>query len=113
MKTKRTSKKRLEANTKFIKEVEAYLLSIGAVNNRLFYDWELETVGGKLWINVRAETIFCRFENPAFGAKFTRGASNPYSGKWNRHYFEDVLQPDCWSDWRSCMEKLIGLNHAD
>jgi len=54
--------------------------------------FELETVAGKLWIAPSGNWLACRFDDPARAEAFLRtwmnwSNLNPYSGKWNFHYF--------------------------
>ena len=54
--------------------------------------FELETQAGTLTISPHGNWLACRFADPDRAAAFLRtwghsGNLNPYSGKWNFHYF--------------------------
>lgn len=79
---------------RWVKKVEARLKSLGAEQTEHHYPWKLETPVGLLRLIVDPHTgrgvkgpgtVFTRFEEPE-RAK-CRVACNPYSGKWNHHYF--------------------------
>jgi len=94
MKTKKKKKKKLNP---FVPQVEEWLLSIGAKRTpdalNLF---SLDTKAGRLGITPRENIVaggpgcvFCRFDDPDAAQEILGiRACNPYSGKWNHHYFD-------------------------
>jgi len=77
---------------RFVKKANHLIKSLGAVPGDKGMDWTLHTIAGPLRLCVRQNlsegpgSVFTRFGNPE-QAKKTVGC-NPYSGKWNHHYFD-------------------------
>jgi hypothetical protein len=76
--------------TQFIKNVSTFLIKMGAVKND--ERWELQTNFGLLSLFIDEThykhaigTVFTRFAEPARAKEV---CCNPYSGKWNHHYFD-------------------------
>jgi hypothetical protein len=112
------SKRLAKAKERFNAALTDYIISKGAVPGR-FYDYEIDTPAGLLYISVNDTWIATRFDDVEAGKAFTStigSRCNPYSGKWNfhfdasaeslepkaviayfGHFFERLLnwQPDC------------------
>lgn len=82
----------------FYEDALELALSLGAKNKhtgRLASEYEINTKAGKLNITFKEPekgelfTIFCRFEEPVKAKEILPDSErlNPYSGKWNFHYF--------------------------
>ena len=79
---------------KFLRLACEFIESIGGVhtNESDIYEYILPTAYGSLRLHVDENatdgpgTVFCRFHNPALVPAALD--ANPYSGKWNHHYFE-------------------------
>ena len=77
------------------------------------YRWMLATPYGPLSLHVDTEyssgpgTVFCRFAIP--GAARDHVDCNPYSGKWNHHYFAPTTVADALYcvEWQ--LSNLLGL----
>lgn len=70
----------------FVKEVTEGLLKLGAkISTDFMYQYEIETVAGKLWITFKDQSylysMFARFENPEIASK--KFLCNQNSGKYN------------------------------
>ena len=97
---RRPHPKRLaKAKAQFKAAVTTYLDSIGARPSH-FYELELDTPAGLLQLTVYDDWVAGRFEDVNLAAALTKtiGRScNPYSGKWNFHYYDGTiasLNPD-------------------
>lgn len=85
---------------RFVREATSLIEKYGGVangnHNDDHYDWTMETKYGRLVLRVEDEqvggpgTVFTRFDEPdrAYGDL----NCNPYSGKWNHHYFEGTVK---------------------
>lgn len=86
MRTKLAPKK---LRQRFIASVTALLLELGA--EPLDYEFVLQTKAGRLTLhpteNMAAGlgTVFSRFDNPQAARQLVN--CNPFSGKWNFHFF--------------------------
>jgi len=92
---RRKSQRRLKAEQRFNEAVTEFFTTLGARPGS-FYDFELGTPAGLLHVSVHDTWVATRFDDVAAGTKFTEScgrSSNPYSGKWNFHYF-DTLKPE-------------------
>jgi hypothetical protein len=96
---RRITKRLLKAREKFIAAVTTYLESIGTRPGG-FYDLELDTPAGLLNLSVYEDWVATRFEDVERAATITKAIGrpcNPYSGKWNFHYYDgtvESLNPD-------------------
>lgn len=92
---RRPHPKRLEkAREQFKAAVTTYLDSIGARPSN-FYDLELDTPAGLLQLSVYDNWVAGRFDDIALGKAFSASCGrpcNPFSGKWNFHYYDGTLQ---------------------
>jgi hypothetical protein len=83
------TKKLLKAQEFFQRNVREFIESVGAkLNNNGFV---LDTLIGQLNIHIYENWIACRFEDVCAATVFTKGVSNPFSGKWNWLYHDDVV----------------------
>ena len=89
----------------FIAKVTALLLDLGAEPRD--FDFLLTTKAGPLRIYpaenlaVGLGSVFARFDDPQAAGQFV--ACNPFSGKWNHHFF------DGWSVESAIMELAFQL----
>jgi hypothetical protein len=76
---------------RFVKEAQALLLSLGAVQQG--DDFILQTKAGRLTLHPAEDrldglgTVFTRFDDPQAARKLVD--CNRFSGKWNQNYFHD------------------------
>ena len=87
---RRNTKRFLKARERFEAAVTKLLDSLGARPGN-FYDYELPTPAGLLHISVNGNWVAARFDDVALGKAFTESCycpCNPYSGKWNFHFFD-------------------------
>lgn len=91
-------------------DVRAWLLEQGAQRSNTIREFSIRTTCGVLHISPYDTWIACCFDDvaaakqhfpPVFGLGHDR--LNPYSGKWNWHYFS---LPD-WSDFRSALKDIL------
>jgi hypothetical protein len=82
------TKKLLKAQAFFRHNVQEFVESVGAGKQADGYI--LNTPIGQLHIWIFDNWIACRFENVPLATIFTKGISNPYTGKWNWHYYSDA-----------------------
>jgi hypothetical protein len=97
---RRPHPKRLaKAQEQFKAAVTTYFESIGARPSD-FYDLELDTPAGLLHLSVYDNWVAGRFNDVKLATALTKKIGrpcNPYSGKWNFHYFDgniESLNPD-------------------
>ena len=108
----RVSKK---ANLAVATALEQVAAECGAVRTDEHYHDEayfrLETICGELHIlispNIASDgaTAFCRFEDVDRAAKHAPGI-NPYSGKWNHHYWSRDAAASA-ADFRRSLESIL------
>jgi hypothetical protein len=73
-------------------QADALIESLGAKPVDEWYPWRLKTKAGPLSLRVDEEvasvigTVFTRFDSPPDAEELVD--CNPYSGKWNHHYFD-------------------------
>ena len=102
--------KHIERREQFEREAGRLLKSLGAVEQRSSNPWPqytLNTPAGELRLSIHTDLWLCdqpwfkgggwpwvagRFEDVKAATELTRGESNPYSGKWNHHYWHN------WAD---------------
>lgn len=103
------TKRRRQAGERFKQAVADYLASKGATTSR-FYDFEIETKAGTLFVSPHDNWIACRFENVE-EAKRLLGNNprlNPFSGKWNFHYSDETIHtPAPLTDFAMHLERLL------
>jgi hypothetical protein len=103
-----TTKRLLKAQAFFQRNVQEFLESVGAVKDN--DGFILNTPIGQLNIHIYENWIACRFENQYAATVFTKGASNPYSGKWNWLYHDDPVTLNnglVIGDFVHAIEKLL------
>jgi hypothetical protein len=84
-----TTKRLLKAQAFFHRNVQEFIESVGALKQA--HGFTLATPIGQLSIHIYDCWIACRFEDVCAATVFTKGVSNPYSGKWNWHYYNDAV----------------------
>lgn len=92
----------------FARLVEGFLSATGAVletkrpdRPHVMYPWKIRTKAGDLGAGLQVNhdgspgSVMCRFSEPAWAGQYLRSNEyNPFSGKWNHHYFGDGLTPE-------------------
>ena len=85
---RRKTKRLLKAEEDFKTVVTNYIVGLGARPGR-FYQFEMDTPAGLLYLSVYEDWLATRFDDVKRGTAFTQTcgqSSNPYSGKWNFHF---------------------------
>ena len=93
---------------RFIREANKLIESLGATRDSNYRSgdyWHLDTICGPLWLVVDDDdqsngigTVYTHFSEPEEASPLTD--CNPYSGKWNHHYF------DHWSSVDNAIKDL-------
>ncbi len=102
------TKKLLKAQSFFRHNVQELIESVGATRHNDGYI--LHTPIGKLSIHIYDCWIACRFEDQFAATVFTKGISNPFSGKWNWHYYNNEITLNnglLIGDFVHAIEKLL------
>jgi len=80
--------------------------------------YEIHTLGGRLRILLMDDWLACRFDDVEKAAKLfgittiQQGRLNPYSGKWNWHWFDGVPEQGgnpTRKNMRDGIDKMVGL----
>jgi hypothetical protein len=114
--------KPIKHREQFEREAGELLRSLGAVQDKEREPWPcyfLNTPAGELRLSIHTDLWICdkpwfqgggfpwvagRFEDVKAARELTHGESNPYSGKWNHHY---------WHGWKESFTRgLLLLEHA-
>jgi hypothetical protein len=94
---------------RFVKEAKALLLSLGA--DPKGDDFVLQTKAGTLTLHATENrldgvgTVFTRFDDPKAARQFVD--CNPFSGKWNHHYFDGWTVESALSDLKYQLGKVL------
>ena len=100
---------RKQDRDRFVEKVTALLLELGAeqVEDRFI----LQTKVGELSLRpepnraVGLATVFTRFDNPQAARQFVQ--CNPFSGKWNHHYFDGWTVETALADFTSSLRMVL------
>lgn len=93
MKRRPSAKHLVKAQERFKCSLTEFILGKGARKSS-FYDFESDTPAGLLLITVYGDWIACRFDDDELGKPFsakTGQPCNPFTGKWNHHYYDGTL----------------------
>jgi hypothetical protein len=93
MPRKLTAKQRAEAEQRFRTGLVDYFNRLGARQSD-FYQLTLKTPAGLLRISVYGDWVATCFDNLELAKRFTASCGtpcNPFSGKWNFHFFDGTL----------------------
>lgn len=94
----RDSQKLRRAVEAYQARMQARLLALGATKAPGYYDWNLMTPVGPLYISVYDHGIYTSFADPHTAVQFAQVLCNPHSGKWNwpltRRELRDRAQPE-------------------
>jgi hypothetical protein len=77
---------------RFVRLCNELIARLGGVRSDGIYQWQLATRYGRLDLTVRENrcegpgTVLTRFDDPSTARRHFD--CNPYSGKWNHHYFD-------------------------
>jgi len=69
----------------FTKKAEAVIQKHGGQPDDGTYEWKMETRFGPLHLSIDNDSVMTRFDFPHLA--HPELGCNPYSGKWNHHYF--------------------------
>ena len=112
---RRITKKLLAARAAFKTRVSDFLKTLGAAKSDRLYEWTLATPFGELNVSLWDNAIMCRFieveQATAFTRRFTSQSCNPYSGKWNWHFYDDAdtLNGTCEAQFVRYVTLLMSL----
>jgi hypothetical protein len=96
------------------KQANDLIESLGAKLVDEWYPWRLETKAGTLILLVQAHkgrkiggpgTVFTRFDSPPDARELVD--CNPYSGKWNHHYFDGWTMENSLADLQYWLRKVL------
>jgi hypothetical protein len=93
----------------FLAKVNELLLSLGATQHG--DDFILQTKTGKLTLfptpneTIGLGTVFGRFDDPKAALKLV--PCNPYSGKWNHHFFDEWTVESAMAELEFQLRKVI------
>ena len=95
---------KMSVGERFNYDVEQIVNNFNPTMDEYGYKWKIDTIYGSLLITVhdpeprqKIFNIFTRFENPK-RAKEGGLDVNPYSGKWNFHYFDSEYALEVFND---------------
>jgi hypothetical protein len=107
----------------WVKEVGKLLESVGATRNPggSYHDYALQSKYGKLEFTARLNhevvnatrnrcgpgSVFARFEDVKAAVAGLRSEVNPFSGKWNHHYFSGWKIEEALAAFRLELEKVL------
>lgn len=89
-----------KSNAKFAAALTAAVIESGAAKAEHSYEFTLETKAGLLRLSVRPNVasygaaVFARFDDVERAKGVIGSLLNPFSGKWNHHYFTDDVKPE-------------------
>ena len=95
----------------FVQRCAALIADLGGVPVDGLYQWELATRFGRLSLSVIENTtvgpgtVFTRFDDPKTAQPQT--GCNPYSGKWNHHYFDNWTVDIALTDIEHCLRSVL------
>ena len=96
----------------FVQRCIALIADLGGVHSEGgLYEWELPTNFGRLCLSVVEDTtggpgtVFARFDNEK--AAHPQTGCNPYSGKWNHHYFDGWTVDAAVIDFERCLRSVL------
>lgn len=98
---------------RWAKQANDLIEGLGAEPGDESYPWRLKTKVGMLSLRVEANvlrndgpgTVFTRFDSPSDAEQVVD--CNPYSGKWNHHYFDMWTGPQAIGDLKLLLENII------
>jgi hypothetical protein len=120
----RRTKKLERENLAYAARLEAVLEELGCkpTGQKYYYKHFVETRAGRLLVDVhpnmceRGAAVLTRFDEPAravallgdrFGFAYGNGV-NPYSGKWNHHFFSETSVEEAEAIVRREFGRLLG-----
>ena len=96
----------------FVQRCTALIADLGGVHSEGgLYEWELPTNFGRLCLSVventtsASVTVLTRFVDAK--AAHPQTACNPYSGKWNHHYFDGWMVDAAVIDFERCLRSVL------
>jgi hypothetical protein len=95
----------------FVRRCHDLIARLGGIRTDGFYQWELPTRYGQLGLSVTENTtsgpgtVFTRFDDPKAAHPHTN--CNPYSGKWNHHYFGDWTVDDALAEFECRLQSVL------
>lgn len=112
--SKHPTKAQLKRTQTFLHHVQKYLHDINATQDLADPTrYTLPTKAGILHLYLTPNysngpgTIYTRFDNPT-QAKQAGIDCNPYSGKWNHHYFVPWTPQEAAQDFQTTLNKILG-----
>ncbi len=96
---------------RFVRRCNELIASLEGIRSEGIYQWELSTRYGLLGLTVRENrlegpgTVFTRFDCPIAARRHTN--CNPYSGKWNHHYFDGWTAESALDDFEHRLRSVL------
>lgn len=96
---------------RFVRRCNELIARLGGVRSDGMYQWELATRYGRLGLTVRENwregpgTVFTRFDDPSTARRHLE--CNPYSGKWNHHYFDGWTVEAAIADFEYRLQSVL------
>ncbi len=98
---------------RWAKQANELIESLGAEPVDDHYPWRLKTKAGMLSLRVEANalrnngpgTVFTRFDSPSDAEQVVD--CNPFSGKWNHHYFDMWTGPQALENLKLLLENIV------
>jgi hypothetical protein len=111
--SKTPTKTQLKKTQTFLHHVQKYLQTTPAQQDPTDPTrYTLQTQAGTLYLYLTPSytngpgTIFTRFQDPQH-AKIQGIPCNPYSGKWNHHYFTPWTPQEAAQDFQTTLNKIL------
>jgi hypothetical protein len=108
---------RTEKTTDFVEAARAVILAAGGVETPgRMYEFQLTTRCGMLGLSVEENlteghgSVMCRFAEPDRAKGQTYQSCNPFTGKWNHHYF-DGTDAEAIEDFKTQLATI--LDHTE
>ena len=88
---------------RFLSRVKKLLLDLGAEQSDDRF--MLKTRAGRLSLRPTEDTVFTRFDDPKAARQFV--GCNPFSGKWNHHYFNGWTAETALDDFSCQLQRVL------
>ena len=102
---------------RFVRLCNDLIARMGGVRSHGLYQWELPTRYGRLGLTTRQDgcqgpgTVFTRFDEPHRVDRQIN--ANPYSGKWNHHYFDGWTVEAAFADFECRLRSVLLAEDPD
>lgn len=98
---------------RFVKACEALIVELGGTRQDGLNDWTIDTRFGALGLTARENpardtgpgTVFTRFDDPTAAGRTVN--CNPFSGKWNHHYWKGWTADAAFTDFAWQLRRIL------